>query len=40
MSAHRLDFLVEKQSMEAFLQALLPRRLPEACSHAIHPFEG
>ena len=26
--------------MEAFLQVLLPRLLPEACSHAIHPFEG
>ena len=36
----RVVLLVEEPSMEAFLQALLPRLLPEACSHEIHVFRG
>ena len=36
----RLVFLVEEPSMEAFLQALLPRLLPGACSHEIRMFRG
>lgn len=34
-----LVFLVEEQSMESFLDALLPRLLPES-SHEIHAFRG
>ena len=33
-------FLLEEESMEAFLQVLLPRLLPEACSHETHTFQG
>ena len=33
-------FLLEEESMEAFLQALLPRLLPEACSHETHTVQG
>lgn len=40
MIAHRLQFLVEEPSMEAFLRALLPRFLPPNCTFAIHPFNG
>ena len=35
-----LVFLLEEESMEAFLQVLLPRLLPEACSHETHTFQG
>jgi hypothetical protein len=35
-----LVFLIEEQSMEAFLRALLPRLLPETCSHETHAFQG
>ena len=35
-----LVLLVEEQSMEAFLQTLLPRLLPEPHSHEIHAFQG
>ena len=35
-----VELLVEEPSMEAFLQALLPRLLPGACSHQIHVFRG
>ena len=35
-----LVFLLEEQSMEAFLQVLLPRLLPEGCSHETHTFQG
>ena len=35
-----LVFLLEEQSMEAFLQVLLPRLLPEGCSHDTHTFQG
>ena len=35
-----VELLVEEPSMEAFLQALLPRLLPGACSHQIHVFQG
>ena len=34
-----LVLLVEEQSMEAFLGTLLPRLLPETCSHEIHAFQ-
>lgn len=30
-----VELLVEEPSMEAFLQALLPRLLPGACSHML-----
>lgn len=40
MTARRLEFLVEEASMEAFLQALLPRFLPQSCQYAVHPFNG
>ena len=35
-----LVFLLEEQSMEAFLQTLLPRLLPEPCSHEVHAFRS
>jgi hypothetical protein len=34
------EFLVEEPSMEAFMQAILPRLLPPACTFAVHPFQG
>ncbi len=40
MRARHLEFLVEEPSMEAFLQALLPRLLPDDCTLAIHPYRG
>lgn len=40
MSARHLEFLVEEPSMEAFLQELLPRLLPEGCTSAIRAFQG
>ncbi len=33
-------FLLEEQSMEAFLRTLLPRLLPEPCSHEVHAFRS
>ncbi len=39
-AARRLEFLVEEPSMEAFLQGLLPRLLPEGCSFEIRVFRG
>ena len=33
-----LVLLVEEQSMEALLQTLLPRLLPDGCSHDVHAF--
>ena len=38
--ADHLVLLVEEPSMEAFLQALLPRLLPAACTFEIHAFQG
>jgi len=35
-----VELLVEEPSMEAFLHVLLPRLLPEACSHEIRVFRG
>ena len=35
-----LVLLVEEQSMEAFLQTLLPRLLPETHSYEVHAFQG
>ena len=32
--------LVEEQSMEALLQTLLPRLLPDGCSHDVHAFRS
>ena len=40
MIASHLEFLVEEPSMEAFLEGLLPRLLPEDCEYSIHPFRG
>lgn len=34
------EILVEEPSMEAFLQGLLPRLLPQDRTFAIHPFQG
>ncbi|MCY4075894.1 MAG: DUF4276 family protein [Acidobacteria bacterium] len=34
-----VELLVEEQSMEAFLRTLLPKLLPETCSHEVHPFQ-
>lgn len=39
MTQH-LEFFVEESSMEAFLQGLLPRFLPESLTFAIYPFQG
>lgn len=33
-------FLLEEESMEAFLHVLLPRLLPEGCSQETHTFRG
>lgn len=40
MVERRLVFLVEEPSMEAFLQQLLPGRIPEEVTYEIHPFQG
>lgn len=40
MAASHLELLVEEPSMEAFLQALLPRLLPQGTTFAVHPFQG
>ncbi len=39
-AARYLEFLVEEQSMEAFLRGLLPRLLPEGCTFEIRVFQG
>lgn len=35
-----VELLVEERSMEAFLRTLLPRVLPENCTHEVHAFQG
>ncbi|RMD61198.1 DUF4276 family protein [Candidatus Parcubacteria bacterium] len=40
MSVEHLEFLVEEPSMEAFLNALLPRLLPNQVNFRIHVFQG
>ena len=40
MEAMHLELLVEEQSMEAFLHALLPRRLPRDRTFQVHSFQG
>ncbi len=40
MTAAHLVVLVEEPSMEAFLRALLPRRLPLDRTFEVHPFQG
>jgi Domain of unknown function (DUF4276) len=40
VSAAHLEVLVEEPSMEAFLNALLPRLLPAGRSFTVHPFQG
>ena len=40
MTAAHLEVLVEEPSMEAFLNALLPRLLPADRSFLVHPFQG
>ena len=39
-AARRLEFLIEEPSMEAFLQELLPRVLPEGCEFEFRVFQG
>lgn len=39
-AASHIELLVEEPSAEAFLQALLPRLLPQGRSFAIHAFQG
>lgn len=40
MNAEQLRFYVEEPSMEAFLEAWLPRVLPENCGYRIRVFQG
>lgn len=40
MTAYHLEILVEEESMEAFLQAVLPRLLPKDRTFSIHTFQG
>ncbi len=40
MTERHLELLVEEPSMEAFLEAALPRMLPEECTFAIHAFRS
>lgn len=40
MTAYHLEILVEEESMEAFLQAVLPRLLPKDRTFSIHIFQG
>ena len=40
MPASHLEFHVEEPSMEAFLDAWLPRFLPQYCTFAIFPYPG
>lgn len=39
-AATHLVVLAEEPSMEAFLQAFLPRLLPQGCTFELHPFQG
>ena len=39
MTASHLEFLVEEESMEAFLEVFLPRLLPD-CTFRTHVFRG
>ena len=39
-AAQHLEFLIEEPSMEAFLQGLLPRVLPEGCTFECRVFQG
>ena len=38
--ADHLVLLVEEPSLEAFLETLLPRLLPEGCTFQVHAFQG
>lgn len=40
MGASHIEFLVEEPSMEAFLNPLLSRCLPEGCTFHIHAHQG
>ncbi len=40
MRVQHLEVLTEERSMEAFLQTLLPRILPDGSTFTIHPFRG
>lgn len=40
MGAKHLELLVEESSMEAFLNELLPRLLPQERTFRVHPFQG
>lgn len=40
MTANHFIFFVEEQSMEVFLGGVLPRMLPENCTHRIQGFSG
>ncbi len=40
MATPHFEFLVEEPSMEAFLNAVLPRILPDSITYRIHPFQG
>lgn len=40
MPVSHFEFLVEEQSMENFLKAMLPKMLPEDISFRIHPHQG
>ena len=40
MKTSRFEFLVEEPSMEAFLNAVLPRMLPADTAFEIHAFQG
>ena len=40
MTASHLELLVEEPSMEAFLEATLPRLLPVDCTFSIHAFQS
>ena len=40
MKTSRFEFLVEEPSMEAFLNAVLPRMLPAGAVFEIHAFQG
>ena len=39
-AAQHLEFLIEEQSMEAFLKGLLPQVLPEDCTYDFYVFQG
>lgn len=40
MPVSHFEFLVEERSMEAFLEAYLPRILPNGCTYKIHAHQG